>query len=196
MSLFVAFTLEKGVRVSVRAGRTRRGGSAKKAVVAVWWHQAEPAPCSQSTAAWACTSTILNSFPPLSNPITLAACALNHNPATFLTMHTKEAKLGRKGKGSFFSSFPAYLRHAKDLPLPRGLFYRALLYKCNSGQVVLACHMNYALLQHMGIHCCRNSFEKWTMNFTPKGVSPYLSAEEKLTWTFWPHLQVVICVKS
>lgn len=97
------------MRGRVRAGRAQRGGPAKKAVMAVWWHQAEPAPCSQSRAAWARKLTMFNSFPCLSNPITLAVCALNHSPATFLTTRIREAKLGRKEKGSFFSSFPAYL---------------------------------------------------------------------------------------
>lgn len=38
-------------------------------------------------------------------------------------MHTREAKLGRKEKGSFFSSFPSYL-----LGMPRICLYLEIYY--------------------------------------------------------------------
>lgn len=105
-------------------------------------------------------------------------------------MHIRETKLERKEKNPFFPFLSSLsIRHAQDLLLYRGLLHRGVLHICcNSGKAVLACHMHYALLHHMGTHFCRKPFEKRAVNFTPKGVLPYLSAEDKPTWPVLPHL--------
>ena len=62
---------------------------------------------------WGCLGMQINRVKLLSSSLKSnllsSVHALNRNPASFLTMHTKEAKLKRKEKDPFFSSFPAYL---------------------------------------------------------------------------------------
>lgn len=105
-------------------------------------------------------------------------------------MHTKEAKLGRKEKGSVFFFFLSSLsiRHAKDLPLPGGLLYRGLLYKCNSGKVVVAYDLCFT--STYGNSLLQKFIWEMHYKFHTQSVSPYLSAEVKLTWTFWPRLLI------
>lgn len=106
----VAFTLEEGVRGSVRVGSTWGGGPVRKRS-----RGCSVAPGTDGTVLleWGCLGTQINHVKLLSSslkPNLLSSMrALNQNPASFLAMNTEEAKLGRKEKDPFFISFLAYL---------------------------------------------------------------------------------------
>lgn len=71
------------------------------ASMAIHWHQAQAAPCFQEQD---CLGTEINHVKQSSSSLKCnlsSVCALNQNPASFLAMHTKEAKLGRNEKDPF-----------------------------------------------------------------------------------------------
>lgn len=103
MSPCEAFTLEEGARGSVRAGSAWGGGPARKCSCD---HSVAPGTDSNVLSKWGCLGMQINHNKLLSSslkPNLLSrVCVLNWNPASFLAMHTKEAKLGRKEKDPFF----------------------------------------------------------------------------------------------
>jgi len=106
----VAFTLKEGVRGSIRVSSAWGGGPARKSS-----HGRSVAPGTDGTvlSERGCLCVQINHENLLSSSLRpnrlSSTCALNWNPASFLAVHAKEAKLGRKEKDSFSPSFSAYL---------------------------------------------------------------------------------------